>query len=67
MDLVKIKDYIHNRHIPMTALAKELDISKQSLYLKLNGERDFRSDEMTKMADVLRMTKDEILDIFFDK
>lgn len=66
MDLSKIKSFIHKRHVPINALANELSMSRQSLYLKLNGMRDFKIDEISQMAIALRMTPSEVLDIFFN-
>ena len=67
LDLEKFKTYLHDRHISINALADEIKISRQSLYLKLNGSRDFRAPELLAIADSLRMTTDEILDIFFNR
>lgn len=67
MDLEKINDFIKDRHYPMIALAKELGMSKQSLYYKLSGKRDFRAKEIYKLAEIMRMTDPEIIAVFFDR
>lgn len=66
MDLQKVCDFIRERHYPINALADDLEISRQSLYMKLSGEREFRASELLKMQKVLRMSKDEVLNIFFN-
>lgn len=65
MDLKKVREFIEERHYPITALANDLNMSKQSLYMKLSGERDFRASELFEMTKVLRMTGDEILSLFY--
>ena len=67
MNLEKFKDYLHDRHISINSLADDIKISRQSLYLKLNGSRAFKASELLAIADTLRMTAEEILDIFFNR
>ena len=67
MELEKLNNYIRDRHYPINALSDDLNITRQSMYMKLTGERDFKASEMVILAKVLRMTNDEILDIFFNK
>ena len=67
MNLEKFKTYLHDRHISVNSLADSIKISRQSLYLKLNGSRAFRANELLAIADTLRMTTGEILDIFFNR
>jgi predicted DNA-binding protein YlxM (UPF0122 family) len=66
LDLEKVKTYIHNKDIGVPELAKALNISRQSMYLKLSGARSFRAEELLGMAIAMKMKKKEILDIFFN-
>ena len=51
--------------IPITAIAEGLGISRQALYPKLRGERDFKTSEVTKLCSILRLTDEEKSLIFF--
>lgn len=51
--------------IPITTIAEKMGISRQSLYLKMNGKRDFTTSQMDKLCDILRLTTDEKELIFF--
>ena len=66
MDLQKVKTLIHDKKVNVNTLADDLQISRQSLYLKLNGARSFRAEELLKMAISLNMSPEEILNIFFN-
>ena len=65
MNLDYLKSKINEINIPITAIAEKMGISRQSLYLKLDGQRDFRASEMEKMCEILRLTKQEKSCIFF--
>lgn len=65
MNLKYLNDRITLSHIPITAIAEEMGISRQTLYLKMKGERDFKTSEVYKLCDVLRLTNDEKRLIFF--
>ena len=47
-------------------LAEKLGISRQSVSLKLNGRRPFNSNEISKIAHILQLTPEEVMQIFFD-
>lgn len=65
MNLKYLNDRITLSHIPITAIAEEMGISRQTLYLKMKGERDFKTSEVYKLCDVLRLTNEEKRLIFF--
>ena len=65
MNLDYLKSKINEINIPITAIAEKMGISRQSLYLKLDGQRDFRASEMEKMCEILRLTNEEKSCIFF--
>ena len=65
MNLKYLNDRITLSHIPITAIAEEMGISRQTLYLKMKGERDFKSSEVFKLCGILRLTDEEKRLIFF--
>ena len=51
--------------ISKAELSDATGISKASLYRKINGISFFNSDEIVKIANVLRLPTDRIVEIFF--
>lgn len=47
-------------------LANELGIHPSTLSLKLNGKTEFTVAEVDKIKEVLKLNRDEVIDIFFD-
>lgn len=62
-------EYLNNRideiKIPITTIAERMGISRQSLYLKIKGEREFKASEVSKLCDILRLTDEEKTLVFF--
>ncbi len=62
-------EYLNNRideiKIPITTIAKRIGISRQSFYLKIKGEREFKVSEVSKLCDILRLTNKEKTLVFF--
>lgn len=48
----------------MEDLANYLGIARQSLYLKVSGEFDFKQDEMFKIKERYNLTDKEFVEIF---
>ena len=65
MNLVYLNDRITISGISIVALAAKMGISRQSLYLKMKGEREFKTSEVTKLCDILRLTEEERTLVFF--
>lgn len=65
MNLKYLNDRIALSRIPITAIAEGLEISRQSLYHKIKGEREFKASELTKICEILRLTEDERKLVFF--
>lgn len=65
MNLEYLNDRIAVSRIPITAIAEGLGLSRQSLYLKMKGERDFKTSEVTRLCEILRLTDEEKMLIFF--
>lgn len=51
--------------IPKASIAKELGVSRQAFYKKLNGDREFKASEVKKLAAILHLTTEEKDAIFF--
>ena len=54
-----------NKGLTQEQLAEKMGVSRQSLYLKIKGVRDFKASEMYCISDILRLTDDEKALIFF--
>lgn len=65
MNLERLNEKIKEIKIPLTTIAEKIGISRQSLYLKMNGSREFWASEVEKLCDILRLTSDEKALIFF--
>lgn len=64
MDLILLNSKIDEIKIPITAIAEKMGISRQTFYLKMNGQREFKDSEIEKICDILRLTDEEKSSIF---
>ena len=46
-------------------LAQKMGISKKRLYSRLKGETTFKQEEIQKIASILQLDNDKIMNIFF--
>ena len=65
MDLILLNSKIDEIKIPITTIAEKMGISRQTFYLKISGQREFKASEIEKICDILRLTDDEKSSIFF--
>lgn len=65
MNNVKLKEVIQNSGIKVSALADKIGISRQSLHMKLNGERNFDQGEIMSLKTHLHLSDDQFIEIFF--
>lgn len=65
MNLEYLNDRIRLSRIPITRIAEYIGLSRQSLYSKMKGEREFKTCEVTKLCELLRLTAEEKQLIFF--
>lgn len=65
MNLVYLNGRIALSKVPITAIAEKMGLSRQSLYLKMQGKRDFKISEVNKICKILRLTDEEKQLIFF--
>lgn len=59
MNLEYLNDRIALSRIPITAIAEGLSLSRQSLYNKMHGKREFKTSEIKKLCEILRLTDEE--------
>lgn len=50
----------------VASLSSKLGISEASVRNKLTGRTEFTQGEITSIVSVCKMTKDEVMEIFFD-
>ena len=50
-----------------TDVASLLFISRQSFYNKLNGEAEFKPTEIKALAEILSLSDEQLLSIFFNQ
>jgi DNA-binding Xre family transcriptional regulator len=61
-----LKEVIQDRCVKVSVLADKIGISRQSLHMKLNGERSFDQGEIMALKTVLRLSDEEFMSIFFN-
>lgn len=63
----RLKGKIVEYGINVDILAKEIGINKSTLYRKINsGGENITVSEVKKISKILKLSKDEICEIFFD-
>jgi archaellum component FlaC len=56
---------IKEKKISKSLIADEMNLTRQSLYNKLSGEREFVGSEIKKLAEILELSDNDKNDIFF--
>lgn len=67
MNLERLRDKIKEIDIPISTISSKIGLSRQSFYLKLNGKREFKTNEIESLCNILRLTPAERSTIFFTK
>lgn len=65
IDLVMLNEKMRDSGMTITAIAEKSNISRETLYNKMNGTRDFRASEIMNLSKTLRLTTAERDRIFF--
>ncbi len=65
MNFEKLNASIEKSMIPKASLAKVLSISRDALYKKLRGDREFKCSEINTLSKTLHLTSEERAEIFF--
>ena len=61
-----LKEVIQNNGVKVSVLADKIGISRQSLFMKLNGERAFNQGEIMALKTNLHLSDDQFMEIFFN-
>ena len=67
MDINKLKGKIREKGLTYKMLAKKIGIGLTSMNYKLNGKNLFNHEEMIKLKEALKLSDNEIIEIFFQK
>ena len=65
MNIDDLKAEIARNNLSVPKLAKLLKMDKKTLYTRINGETTFKQEEISAIANVLHLTSEQILSIFF--
>lgn len=65
MNANKFKYFVAERGMTLNELANKIGMNNSTLYRKMNGISDFKRNEILECAKILKITEDELLDIFF--
>lgn len=62
-----LKGRIIEKGFSIKEFSKQTEIKKTALYRKLSGKTEFNRIEIERIAEVLKLSSDEIRNIFFDE
>ena len=65
MNLDLLKSKIEQSHTSQSMIAEALGITRQGLYNKLNGKKEFKGSEIKTISRMLNLTSKERDTIFF--
>ena len=66
-DISLLKERICDSGMTMTAIAKRADMSRGTLYNRLNGKGEFKAGEIMGLMHALNLSKPDREKIFFGK
>lgn len=64
-DTSKLNEAIVESGIAITTIARELGVSREGFYKKMNNESEFKASEIMLMQDILRISPKKRDEIFF--
>ena len=62
----KLRKAIKDSGMSIIFIAMKCDMSRQTLYNRINGRSEFTAKEIELLSDVLRLSKQQIAEIFFE-
>ncbi len=65
MNIEDLKAEIARNNLSVPKLAKLIRLDKKTLYTRLNGETNFKQEEIADIAKILNLSPEQILSIFF--
>lgn len=66
-DSIKLKYHMAKKGYTIENLAKALDMNAATLSRKINGRSDFYRSEINEVKELLNLTDDEVIGIFFNE
>ena len=67
MNIDDLNAEIARKGLTKPQLAERLGVSKKCLYSRLKGETSFKQEEIQKIASILGLDEEKIMNIFFEK
>jgi DNA-binding Xre family transcriptional regulator len=61
-----LKSFLVVNNINVKELAKEIGISSNTLYSKINGNSEFNRNEIMQIKDILHLTAEQVDNVFFN-
>lgn len=65
MNMPELRAELARKNITIPQFAKYIGISKKAMYDRFNGKVAFRQNEITKAREMLELSDDKIMLIFF--
>jgi len=65
MNLIKLKDIMQTKNITAYQLAKKSGLSQSGVSYILNGKRKCTLESSVRIANALKLTSKQIIDIFY--
>lgn len=66
LDCVLLTNIIGERGFTKNEIAEQLGLTRQGLYNKLNGEKEFKASEIRKLSRLLNLSDSDKNQIFFN-
>lgn len=63
-DTKKLRELIKESGYTYKFLASQVGITRESLYLKIEGKNEFTASQIKALAELLKLTKTQVNDIF---
>lgn len=58
----RLRELMFKHKMSQAKLAEKLNLSTQSVHLKINGAREFTQSELVSIADIFQVTVDYLLE-----
>lgn len=65
MTNTKIQQFIKDNYVNVSALARSMGVTRQSLNAKINGKVNFTQLDLELLRRCLRLTDEQFMEIFF--
>ncbi len=62
-----LKYYTARQELNLSLLAERIGISESALYRKVNGDSEFKINEIKQIKEILKLNNDETFRVFFNE